>query len=66
MIFSGAFSTVTLDAKPSGRDFASSSLKGKLYCKRASYVSISLVYRLLATDDTCCFVLLNLLFFMSF
>lgn len=61
VIFLGAFRPVALDAKPSGSDFASSSFKLKLYCKRASYMSISLDHRLLRTDDTFCCVPLNIL-----
>lgn len=61
VIFLGAFRPVALDAKPSGNDFASSSFKLKLYCKRASYMSVSLDHRLLRTDDIFCCVPLNIL-----
>lgn len=54
--FGDALSPVAPGTKPPGSHFASSPFKHKLYCKRASRVSISLDPRLLWTDDTfkCC------------
>lgn len=57
VIFSGAFDPVALEAKPSGSDYAPSIFKPKPYCRRASYVSVSL----LLADDTFHFVPLNIL-----
>lgn len=60
VILRRVFSLVACDMKPLGSHFASLPFKHKLYCKRASYVSISLAHRLLLTI-LFYFVLLNIL-----